>query len=198
MIPLARSKHTHRPQRKRRTRSEQRTLRRNFIRKMLSMILLLLCAVPMLGGGLQPLWVLPAAVCICMNEDLYFCMAAGVAAGFCIDIACGSALGTNAIFMVIACTAVCLLFEQIFRRTFLHYIVLTAGLVFLHSLLRYVVRVGAFQTAGRELFWQKVLLPSAGLTLLAALIVYLLYLPLSRLLTKRVRSMDAAAIQRDW
>lgn len=188
----------HPPSRKRRTRSEQRTRRRNFIRKTLSLVLLLLCAFPMLGGGLQPLWVLPAAVCISMNEDLYFCMAAGVAAGFCIDLACGSVLGTNAIFLVIACTAVCLLFEQILRRTFLHYIVLTAGLTFLHSGLRYVIQVGAFRRPGRELFWQEVLLPSALLTLLAAVIVYLLYLPLSRLLTKRVRSMDAAAIRRDW
>ena len=85
------------PLRQRRTSSEQRTRRRNLIRKALSILLLLLCAVPMLGGGLQPLWVIPAAVCICMNEDLYFCMAAGVIAGLAIDLACGSILGVNSI-----------------------------------------------------------------------------------------------------
>lgn len=186
------------PLRQRRTSSEQRTRRRNLIRKALSILLLLLCAVPMLGGGLQPLWVIPAAVCICMNEDLYFCMAAGIIAGFAIDLACGGVLGVNSIYMVIFCTAVCLLFEQILRRSFLHYFVLTAAGVFLHGALRYLLTVGIFRTEGREMFWGKILMPSALLTLAAACIVYLLYLPLSRLLTKRVRSMDAAAIRRDF
>lgn len=197
MTPLAKSKQNGKPRRKRRTRSELRTSRRNFIRKTLSLILLLLCIVPMLGGGVQPLYVIPAAVCISMNEGIYFCMAAGVIAGFGIDLACASPLGVNAIFMVIVCTAVCLLFEQIFRRTFLHYFVLTAGTVFLHSALSYLLNVGIFRTAGREMVWQKILLPSSVVTLIAAAVIYLLFLPLSRLLTKRVRSMDSAAIMRD-
>ena len=188
----------HKQQRQRRTRSEQRTLRRNFIRKTASLLILLLCAVPMLGGGVHALWVIPAAVCISMNEDMYFCIAGGVAAGFCIDLACGNALGTNAIYMVCFCTLVNLLFEQILRRSFLHYMVLSAACAFLHSILRWVLTVGIFRTEGRELLWQGLLIPVAVRTVIAAVPVYLLYLPLSRLLTKRVRSMDAAAIRRDW
>ncbi|MBR3447636.1 MAG: rod shape-determining protein MreD [Oscillospiraceae bacterium] len=183
--------------RQRRTGSEQRTLRRNRVRKILSLLILLLCAVPMLGGGTHALWVIPAAICICMNEDLYFCMAAGVIAGFCIDLACGNALGTNAIYMVCFCTLVCLLFEQILRRTFLHYMVLTAACAFLHSILRWVLTAGIFRTPGRELLWTDLLIPVSLRTVLAAVPVYLLFLPLSRLLTKQVRSMDAAAIRRD-
>lgn len=197
MTPLAKNKQAQKPRRKRRTRSELRTARRNFFRKTLSLILLLLCIVPMLGGGVQPLYVIPAAVCISMNEGIYFCMAAGVIAGLGIDLACDSPLGVNAIFMVIACTAVCLLFEQILRRTFLHYFVLTAGTVFLHSALSYLLRVGIFHKPGREFYWKTVLLPSSIRTLIAAIVIYLLFLPLSRLLTKRVRSMDSAAIMRD-
>lgn len=185
-------------QRQRRTGSERRTLRRNRVRKFLSLLILLLYAVPMLGGGMHALWVIPAAICICMNEDLYFCMAAGVIAGFCIDLACGNALGTNAIYMVCFCTLVCLLFEQILRRTFLHYMVLTAACAFLHSILRWVLTVGIFRTPGRELLWTDLLIPVSLRTVLAAVPVYLLFLPLSRLLTKQVRSMDAAAIRRDW
>ena len=48
------------------------------------------------------------------------------------------------------------------------------------------------------MLWQRVLLPSCLLTLAAAVIVYLLYLPCMKLLTKKFRSMDAAAIRRDW
>ncbi len=186
------------PRRQRRTSSEQRTQRRNLLRKAFSLILLILCTIPMLGGGLQPIWVIPAAICICMNEDLYFCMAAGVIAGFGIDLACDSILGVNAMYMVILCTAVCLLFAQILRRSFVHYFILTAAGVFLHSALRYLLTVGIFRAEGKEMFWNSILLPSALLTLAAALLVYLLYLPLTRLLTKRVRSMDAAAIRRDF
>ena len=184
--------------RQRRTGSEQRTMRRNLLRRVLSLLILLLCAVPMLGGGVHALWVIPAAVCISMNEHLYFCMAGGVIAGLCIDLACGSALGTNAIYMVCFCTLVCLLFEQILRRTFLHYMVLTAACVFLLNILRWVLTVGIFRTPGRELLWTDLLIPVSLRTVLAAVPVYLLFLPLSRLLTKHVRSMDAAAIRRDW
>ena len=173
-------------------------MRRNLLRRVLSLLILLLCAVPMLGGGVHALWVIPAAVCISMNEDLYFCMAGGVIAGLCIDIACGNVLGANAIYMVCFCTLVCLLFEQILRRTFLHYMVLTAACVFLLNILRWILTVGIFRTPGRELLWTDLLIPVSLRTVLAAVPVYLLFLPLSWLLTKHVRSMDAAAIRRDW
>jgi len=185
------------PARQSRTRSELRTRRRNLIRMAISMILLLLCWFPMLGGGVQALWTIPAAVCISMNEEMYFCMAAGVAAGFGIDIACGNPLGANAIFLVICCTFICLLFEQILRRSFLHYLILTALCAFLRSGLVYLFSGVLFRTAGREMLWQKILMPSAVRTVLAAVPVYLCYLPLARILTKRVRSMDSAAIRRD-
>lgn len=162
------------------------------------MLILLLCAVPMLGGGVQALWVLPAAICISMYEEMYFCMAAGVIAGLLTDLACGSVLGANAIFLVCYCTLVSLLFEQILRRSFWHYLVLTAGGTFLRSILSWILTVGIFRTPGREMLWQTVLLPSALLTVAAAIPVYLLYLLPFRLLIKRVRSMDAVALRRDW
>ncbi len=181
------SKRQRKPARQSRTRSEQRAIRRNFIRKTLSLLLLLLCAVPMLGGRVQPLWVIPAVMCIAMREDLYFTMGASVLAGFCIDLACGSVLGVNSIFLVCWTTFVVLLFEQILRRSFLHYIWLTAAGTFLHALLRYFLKAVIYQTVGRELLWKTVLLPSALLTVAAALIVYVLYLPLMRLRPKRAR-----------
>ena len=186
------------PRRQRRTRSEQRTLRRNFIRKTFCILLVLLCAFPMIGGGVQPLCVIPAAICISMREDMYFCMAAGVVSGLTVDLACGSPLGLNAIYMVCCCTFVCLLFEQILRRSFLHYMVLSAACVFGRNALSWLLTYGIFGTSGNRLYWEEVLLPSAILTVIAAIPVYLLFLPLSRLLTKHVRSMDAAAIRRDW
>lgn len=181
-----------------RTRSEIRTSRRDFIRRTFCLLILLLCAVPMLGGGVQALWVLPAAICISMHEEMYFCMGAGVTAGLLIDLACGSVLGANAIFLVCYCTFVSLLFEQILRRSFWHYLVMTAGGVFLRSALSWILTVGIFRLPGRETVWQAVLLPSSLLTVAAAIPVYLLYLPPFRLLTKRVRSMDAVTLRRDW
>ncbi len=192
------SKRQKKPARQSRTRSERRTIRRNFIRKALSIILILLCWFPMLGGGMQPLWTIPAAICISMNEDMYFCMAAGVIGGFGIDIACGNPLGANAIYLVICCTFVCLLFEQILRRSFWHYLVLTAVCAFLRSGLVYLFSSVLFRVSGREVLWQRMLLPSAAWTAAAAVPVYLCFLPLSRLLTSRVRSMDSAAIHRDF
>ena len=184
--------------RQNRTRSEQRTLRRNFLRKTVSLLILLLCAVPMLGGRIQPLWTIPAAVCIAMHEDTYFSMLAAVIGGFAVDIACGHVLGANAIFLVCACTMINELFAQILRRGFFHYFTLSALTALLQAALRYLLTAAVYRLPGRELLWQKTLLPSLILTVAVSLPVYLLFLPCSRLLTKRVRSMDSAAIRRDF
>lgn len=180
------------------TRAEIRISRRNFLRKTVSILLLLLCIIPMLGGGVQPLWVIPAAICIAAREDFYFSMAAGVIAGFGIDIACNNVLGANAIFMVCFCAAVTFLFTQLLRPGFFNYLWLTALCAFLRAGLLYFLTAAIFRTEGREMLWQTVLLPSSLLTILAAVPVYLLYLPCIKLLTSRVRTMDAAAIRRDW
>ncbi len=181
-----------------RTRAEIRVSRRNFFRKLISLLLLLLCIVPMLGGNVQPLWVIPAAVCTAICEDFYFSMLAGIIAGLGIDIACGNVFGANAIYMVLFCTSVTLLFTQLLRPGFFHFFWLTALCTFLRAGLTYLLTAVIFRVDGREMLWQRVLLPSCLLTLAAAVIVYLLYLPCMKLLTKKFRSMDAAAIRRDW
>ena len=155
------------------------------IRKALSLLILLICAVPMLGGGIQPLSVIPAVMCIAMREDMYFTMGAAVVGGVLIDLSCGSALGANAILLVCWGSLAVLLFEQLLRRGFLHYIWLTAAVIFLQAGLRYGLQAMLHRTAGTSLLWTEVLLPSALRTLLVALLVYLLYLPLSKLSNRR-------------
>lgn len=184
--------------RKSRTRSEVRKRRRDLLRRTLCLVLLLLCVIPMLGGHVQPLWVIPAAVCIAMFEDYYFVLFTSVIAGLGIDLACGHVLGANAIFMVCFCTGVTLLFTQLLRPNLVHCLWLTALGTFARAGLEYLLTAVIFRVSGREALWMQVLLPSAVMTVIAALPVYLLYLPCTKLLTARVRSMDAAAIRRDW
>lgn len=181
-----------------RTRAEIRVSRRNFTRKTISILLLLISIIPMLGGRVQPLWVIPAAICIAIREDFYFSMIAGVIAGFGIDIACGNVLGANAIYMTVICSAVTLLFTQLLRPGFFHFFWLTALCTFLRAGLYYFLTAVIFRIESREVLWSAVLLPSSLLTLVAAVPVYLFYLPCMKLLTRRIRSMDAAAIRRDW
>lgn len=178
------------------TGAEKKSRRMTVCRKLLSLVLLLLSAVPMLGGGVCALWVIPAAMCICMNEEPYFCMAVGVIAGIAIDIACGSALCANAIYLVCFCTGASLLFDKLLRKSFVHYLFLTIVCLLLRAAASYSVTVLLKGTEGREALWQEMLLPSLLKTIPAALLIYLFYLPIARLLTKRVHSMDAAAMQR--
>ena len=183
--------------RARQTGAEKKTRRKNFWRRVLGILLMLLAAVPMLGGGVQAIWVLPAAVCICMNEDVYFSMFAGLCAGLCIDLACGSPLGANAIYMVCVCTFTSLLFRNLLRRSFLNYLVVTLVSTFLRAGAAYFLTQVLFGKADRAVMWREIYLPSSVLTLIVALPMYLIYLPLTKLLTKQVKSMDAAAIHRD-
>ena len=90
--------------RRSRTRSEIRSGRMRLLRRILGILLLLLCTVPMLGGGVQPLTVIPAAIVLSMYDGAYFCMLVGVIAGIGIDLALAAPLCTNAIYMVCFCT----------------------------------------------------------------------------------------------
>lgn len=181
-----------------RTGSEKKARRRNVLRMTVSYLLLLVCAVPMFGGRVQPLSVIPALFCIIMREDLYFTAFCSVTAGFLIDSACGSVLGANAVFLLICSVFAWLLFSQLLRRRFLSYFLLTAACILLRCCTSYLCTQVLMRVPDRGVLWRTVLLPSAGLTLLTALPVYLLYLPFAKHLTRQVRSMDAAAVRRDW
>ncbi len=178
------------------TTAEKRLRIMHTARRTISLLLLLLCAVPMFGGGVQALWVIPAAICIAMYEPCGFSMAAGVLAGLLIDLACSSHLGANAIFMVCFCTGAATLYAQVLRRTFLNFFWMVMLCTFGRAVCSYLFTAVLFQVEGQSVLWNTVLLPSALLTLFAAIPVYLLYLPGATWLRKRVKSMDAAAIHR--
>lgn len=179
------------------TGTEKKLRRMNFRRRILSILFLFICAVPMFGGGVQAIWVIPAAVCICMYEEEYFSMLIGVLGGWLIDFACGSIFCANAIYLVCFCTFLSLLFRNLLRRTFLNFLAVTMIGTFLRAILSYLMTQVLFQNEGRSYIWSQIHLPSSVLTIFAAILVYLLYLPIARFLTRRVKSMDAAAIHRE-
>jgi len=185
----------HRKHRSSRTRSEIKESRKRFLRRVLGIMLLLLCYVPLLGGGIQPLLPIPAAIVISMYDGAYFCMLTGVIAGLEIDLACNHPLGSNAMLMVCFCTFVWLLFSQVLRPNFLYYLLLAACCALMRAGIEFLVTGVIFQAEGRSVFWQDTLFPSVWRTILAAVPIYLLYLPCIRLLTKRVRSMEAAVLR---
>jgi cell shape-determining protein MreD len=178
-----------------RTCSEKKEIRKLFLRRTLGILLLILCYVPMLGGGVQPLLSIPAAVLISMYDSAYFSMLVGVIAGLEIDLACAHPLGANAMFTVCFCTAVWLLCSRVIRPNFIYYFLLTTCCALMRTGIEYLVTAVIFQVDGREILWELTLFPSFVRTLIAALPIYLLYLPCIRLLTKRVKSMDAAVLR---
>ncbi len=180
-----------------RTRSEKKTRRRNALRMVLSLLLLLLCAFPMFGGGVQPLSVIPALVCICMNETFYFSIFCGALSGLLIDVACGSVLGSNALFLLVFSAFASLLFERLLRPGFWHFLWLTFVCAAGRGALSYLLTAVLFRVEGRELLFREILLPSLILTMIISLLVYLLYLPCGRLLTKRVRPLSNAVMRFD-
>lgn len=177
--------------------SEIKAHRRDSLRRLLSILLLFVTAVPMMGGGVQALWVIPSAICISMNEGVYFSMFAGVLAGILMDYATGGILCANAMFLACCCTFVSLLFTDLFRRTFLNYYLVMMICVIGRAGISYFLTQVLFEEAGREILWAEVALPSCILTLIAAVLVYWIYLPMGKLMNRQVKSMDAAAIYRE-
>lgn len=182
--------------RKSRTTTEKRIRRRNLLRMGLSVLILLLSAVPMFGGGVQPLPVIPAVICAAMQEEFYFSVFCGVLGGLLIDTACMSPLCTNAIYLVCISAAVWLLFKGLLRRSLLHFLAVTAAAVFLRCALLYLFTQILMQTEGRTVLWTEVLLPSSLWTMVCALPVYWLFLPLRRLMHGRGKTMEDAAANR--
>ena len=87
------------------------------LRWTLYVLLLALCFVlQCTGRHLNPLYVIPAAVCISMSEGVLTAAGVGVVTGLMIDISCGKLLGLNALFLVCGCVCTALLFMHLLRH----------------------------------------------------------------------------------
>ncbi|MBR6616557.1 MAG: rod shape-determining protein MreD, partial [Oscillospiraceae bacterium] len=78
------------------------------------------------GSFLKPMLLLPLALCISSHTGEIQATAVGMICGLLMDIACGKLLGYNAVWMVVSCVAVSLLYTYMLRQKLLNIVILTA------------------------------------------------------------------------
>lgn len=109
------------------------------LRWTLYVLLLALCFVlQCTGRHLNPLYVIPAAVCISMSEGVLTAAGVGMVTGLMIDISCGKLLGLNALFLVCGCVCTALLFMHLLRHNIINVLIVTLLLAAMQGGLDYL------------------------------------------------------------
>ena len=125
------------------------------------------------GSFVKPLLLIPAALCISVNEDELISACTGVLCGLLTDISCGRLLGYNAVFLVAACVFSSLLFVNLLRRNIINVFIVTSVIVFLHGGLDYFLYYVIWSSdENTSLIYYDIILPSCIMTSVSTLLLY--------------------------
>lgn len=153
------------------------------LRWTLYVLLLALCFVlQCTGRHLNPLYVIPAAVCISMSEGVLTATGVGMVTGLMIDISCGKLLGLNALFLVCGCVCTALLFMHLLRHNIINVLIVTLLLAAMQGGLDYLFYYYMWNYDAVETVFARWHLPVIFLTTGAVLPLY----PIFKLIKRRL------------
>ncbi len=124
------------------------------------------------GTGLKPLLLIPLAVCISSHTGEIQSMAVGTICGLLLDISCGKLIGYNAIWLVVACVAVSLLYNYLLRQKLINILVVTGIVVLVQGYLDFLFYHAIWGHDHVILIYTEIILPGGGLTLLSTIPIY--------------------------
>ena len=127
------------------------------------------------GSWTKPVLLVPAALCIAMNNDLMASAYTGAFCGLLIDIACGRLLGFNAVVMTVFCVAMTLIFELYLRKKFINYIVTAAAMTFLQCWLDYKFFYEIWGYSDVERIFTNVTLKVWLYTVISSVVMYIVF-----------------------
>lgn len=124
------------------------------------------------GSSLKPLVLLPLALCISSHTGEMQAMAVGTISGLLLDVACGKLIGYNAVWLVVCCVAVSLLYTYMLRQKLINILLLTAACTLVQGYLDFTFYHAIWGHEDVGLIYTEVILPSNGLTVLSTVAVY--------------------------
>ncbi len=124
------------------------------------------------GSFLKPMLLLPLALCISSHTGEIQATAVGMICGMLMDITCGKLLGYNAIWMVVSCVTVSLLYTYILRQKLVNILILTAVCVVVQGYLDYLFYYAIWGYEDVSLIYTRTILPSNVFTLASVLLFY--------------------------
>ncbi|PWJ13089.1 rod shape-determining protein MreD [Ruminococcus flavefaciens] len=170
-----------------RTTREQHILRfKTTLRWMIYYLLIFISFIIMTSGTLyKPILLVPLAVGIAVNNNIYASAVTGAICGFLIDICCGKLFGYNAVILTVFCIAANLVFELYLKDRFINYFIITAAAAFLQCWLDYkfYYQIWDYEHVGR--IFRKVSMKVWLYTVISSVFVFLVLKLVNRLLMPR-------------
>ena len=170
-----------------RTTREQHILRfKTTLRWIIYYLLIFVSFIIMTSGTLyKPMLLVPLAVGIAVNNNIYASAVTGAICGFLIDICCGKLFGYNAVILTVFCIAANLVFELYLKDRFINYFIITAAAAFLQCWLDYkfYYQIWDYEHVGR--IFRKVSMKVWLYTVISSVFVFLVLKLVNRLLMPR-------------
>ena len=127
------------------------------------------------GTWTKPILLVPAALCIAVNNDLMASAFTGAVCGFLIDVGCGRLFGYNAVLLTVFCVAVSLLFELYLRDKFINFFWINAVVSFIQCCLDFEFYYNIWKYDHAEMIFCGKTLKVWAYTVIASAFVYLLF-----------------------
>ncbi|HNZ98357.1 rod shape-determining protein MreD [Ruminococcus sp.] len=170
-----------------RTTREQHIFRfKTTLRWIIYYLLIFISFIIMTSGTLyKPILLVPLAVGIAINNNLYASAVTGAICGFLIDICCGKLFGYNAVVLTVFCIAANLVFELYLKDRFINYFIITAAAAFLQCRLDYkfYYQIWGYEHVGR--IFRRVSMKIWLYTVISSVFVFLVLKLVNRLLMPR-------------
>ena len=170
-----------------RTTREQHIFRfKTTLRWIIYYLLIFISFIIMTSGTLyKPILLVPLAVGIAINNNLYASAVTGAICGFLIDICCGKLFGYNAVVLTVFCIAANLVFELYLKDRFINYFIITAAAAFLQCWLDYkfYYQIWGYEHVGR--IFRRVSMKIWLYTVISSVFVFLVLKLVNRLLMPR-------------
>lgn len=167
-----------------RTTREQRIFRfKTTLRWIMYYLLIFISFIIMTSGTwYKPIILVPLAVGIAINNNIYASALTGAICGYLTDISCGKLFGFNAVILTFFCIAANLLFELYLRDRFINYMILTTIVSYIQCRLDYkfFYQIWGYENVGR--IFTRVTLRVWVYTVISAVFVFLLLKFVNKLL----------------
>lgn len=149
------------------------------------------------GTWLKPLILIPTAIYISINNNLFASAFTGAICGFLIDTACGKLFGYNAIILTISCIMVSLLFEFYFRNKFVTFIAISAVVSYIECWLDYKFYYEIWNYDNIEIIFTEYTLKVWAYTVISSVFVSLLLKLINHFLMPKTHFTIEETIKRE-
>ncbi|MDE6782025.1 MAG: hypothetical protein K2J40_11315 [Ruminococcus sp.] len=125
------------------------------------------------GTWRKPLMLIPTALYIAVNNNIYASAVTGAICGFLIDVSCDKLFGYNAVLLTVSCMMISLLFEFYLRDKFVSFLFISAVVSYIQCWLDYKFYYEIWNYDNIKMLFTEHTLKIWAYTVISSVFVYL-------------------------